>query len=88
MNYIYDIVLNFNKELYEFFEWKDDDNLINIRKIPLIKINDDDFVSLLYNKIKIEKLVLDTFKKSFRYILKKLMEMLYALLLTAKELWE
>ena len=41
MNYIYDIVLNFNKELYEFFEWKDDDNLINIRKIPLIKINDD-----------------------------------------------
>ena len=65
MNYIYDIVLNFNKELYEFFEWKDDDNLINIRKIPLIKINDDDFVSLLYNKIKIEKLVLDTFKKKF-----------------------
>ena len=65
MNYIYDIVLNFNKELYEFFEWKDDDNLINIMKIPLIKINDDDFVSLLYNKIKIEKLVLDTFKKKF-----------------------
>ena len=65
MNYIYDIVLNFNKELYEVFEWKDDDNLINIRKIPLIKINDDDFVSLLYNKIKIEKLVLDTFKKKF-----------------------
>ena len=65
MNYIYDIVLNFNKELYEFFEWQDDDNLINIRKIPLIKINDDDFVSLLYNKIKIEKLVLDTFKKKF-----------------------
>ena len=65
MNYIYDIVLNFNKELYEFFEWKDDDNLINIRKIPLIKINDDDFVSLLYNKIKIEKLVLDTLKKKF-----------------------
>lgn len=65
MNYIYDIVLNFNEELYEFFEWKDDDNLVNIRKIPLIKVNDNDFISLLYNKVRIEKQVLDALKKNF-----------------------
>ena len=65
MNYIYDVVLNFNKELYEFFEWKDNDNLINVRKIPLIKVSDDDFVTIIYNKVRIKECILDNFKKNF-----------------------
>ena len=28
MNYIYDIVLNFNKEYYNFFEWNKRENTI------------------------------------------------------------
>ena len=28
MNYIYDIVLNFNKEYYNFFEWNKRDNIV------------------------------------------------------------
>lgn len=39
MNYIYDILLNFNSELYDFFEWNLNDNIINIRKIPIYKVN-------------------------------------------------
>ena len=35
MNYIYDIVLNFNKEYYNFFEWNKRDNIVNVKKIPL-----------------------------------------------------
>ena len=30
MNYIYDIVLNFNKEYYSFYEWNRKDNIINV----------------------------------------------------------
>ena len=34
MNFIYDIVLNFNKDYYDFFEWNKKDSVINIKKIP------------------------------------------------------
>ena len=38
MNYIYDILLNFHEILYDFYDWNPNDNIINIRKIPVIKI--------------------------------------------------
>ena len=43
MNYIYDIVLNFNKEYYNFFEWNKRDNIVNVKKIPLIFVYNDTF---------------------------------------------
>lgn len=51
MNYIYDIILNFNHEYYAFYEWKKSDNIINIRKIPCFKIKDQDYLDLKNNKI-------------------------------------
>ncbi len=47
MIYIYDILLNFsNNRIYDFYEWKKDDNIEHIRKIKLIKVDSrimDDF---------------------------------------------
>jgi len=51
MSYIYDIVLNFNKLYYEFYEWKETDNLLNFKKIPLFKVNDVDYLALRYDDI-------------------------------------
>lgn len=51
MNYIYNIYLNFNKECYEFFEWKKEDNILNIKKIPIIKVNTDIFKEIISNTI-------------------------------------
>ena len=39
MTYIYDVTLNFNEILYDFFEWNNTDNLIHVRKIPQRNIN-------------------------------------------------
>lgn len=39
MNYIYDILLNFQEVDYEFYEWNLNDSIIHIRKIPLIRIS-------------------------------------------------
>ena len=39
MIYIYDILLNFNDDLYEFFEWEKGDNILHIKKISIIKVN-------------------------------------------------
>ena len=59
MNYIYDIVLNFNKDYFEFFEWKKGDKIINVKKIPAFRVNSDDLRSLKYNVIKVDKKFLD-----------------------------
>ena len=54
MNYIYDIILNFNSNLYDFYDWNKKDKIIHIRKIPAFKISDIDFINIKKNTIKIE----------------------------------
>ena len=47
MNYIYDITLNFNKSnLYEFYEWCEDDCPEFVLKIPAFKVDNETFKSL------------------------------------------
>lgn len=55
MNYIYDILLNFQKEFYDFYEWNQDDEIIHIRKIPLFYINNDDFQIIKNSIVKFKK---------------------------------
>ena len=45
MNYIYDIILNFQERIYDFYEWNKTDVITHIRKIPVFKISSKD----LYN---------------------------------------
>lgn len=39
MAYIYDILLNFDKNLIEYFEWEDSDSIKYIKKIAVFKVN-------------------------------------------------
>ena len=55
MNYIYDIALNFQKSYCEFFEWRRDDKISNIRKIPLYRVSGDDFQYLKYYDVVVDK---------------------------------
>lgn len=61
MNYIYDIVLNFNNNYFEFFQWKRNDKIINIKKIPVFKVSDSDLYSFKYNIVKVSKDFIDKF---------------------------
>lgn len=49
MTYIYDILLNFNDNFYEFYEWEKGDYIYHIKKIPIIKI-DTNLMELLFTK--------------------------------------
>lgn len=51
MNYIYDILLNFNNEYYEFYDWNNDDKLTHIRKIPIFKVNDEVLKNIIFNEV-------------------------------------
>ena len=54
MTYIYDILLNFNNDFYEFYEWEKSDNIIHIKKIPIYKVNTNFLEDLIVKKIIID----------------------------------
>lgn len=62
MNNIYDVILNFLNNYYEVYEWKNTDDIINVRKIPFFKVDDNTYLSFKENKVKIKKETLDTIK--------------------------
>ena len=63
MNYIYDIVLNFRENYYQFFEWNRNDKIKNISKIAVYHIKDEDLINLTNNKVIIDNDFLETLKE-------------------------
>ena len=55
MNYIYDIYLNLNEKLYDFFDWNKNDKLTHIKKIPVFKVKNKTFKDFINNTIKINQ---------------------------------
>ncbi len=67
MVYIYDIILNFNDELLEFFEWEDNDNIKYIKRLPLIRVEDKLIKDVLENNILFNNILLDQIKEKTIY---------------------
>lgn len=63
MNYIYDIILNLNPQPYDFFEWQLNDNIVHVKKIPLIKISSKDLFNIKNNKVIMYESFLKTIKR-------------------------
>jgi len=56
MNYFYDLLVNLNDEnAYFFYEWDKNDNIIHLKKIPIIKIDHDDFKNFISSQIIVEQ---------------------------------
>ena len=61
MNYVYDIILNLSDSFfYDFYEWDVNDNIINLKKVPIIKVNKNTIYDFINYKIKIDKNFLST----------------------------
>ena len=67
MTYIYDIVLNFHKNYYNFYEWNKTDKIKNIYKIPLYRISDIDIINIINNKIKLNNSTLEKLKDIYKF---------------------
>jgi len=86
MNYIYDILINFNYELFDFYDWNKDDNIIHIRKIPIFKINKEEFIDFLKYKIQLNKKFLKKIENKTEVFQKNGVKNLdYSVLLTTNE---
>ena len=55
MNYIYDITLNFNSNLYNFYEWENEDNVEVYLKIPVFKVEDEVINDFIISTFLVEK---------------------------------
>ncbi len=62
MVYVYDILVNLNEELYDFYDWEENDNLLHIRRVPLFKVNHNNLCDFMFNKVKVSKEFLNIIK--------------------------
>lgn len=66
MEFIYDILLDFQEEYCDFFEWQIDDKIMNVKRIPLYKVSSKDYLILKYNEVVLQD---NVFLKKHRIIL-------------------
>lgn len=62
MKNIYDILVNFKKIPYEFYDWNKEDDVKHVKKMPSIKVSDSVLYDIFYNEVKISKKFLDQIK--------------------------
>lgn len=62
MNYVYDVLVNLNEEMYDFYDWEESDKFTHVRRVPIFKINEDTFYDFLTKKIKVNEEFMNTIK--------------------------
>ena len=62
MKNIYDILVNFKKIPYEFYEWNKEDDVKHVKKMPSIKVSDSTLYDIFYNDAVVSKKFLDQIK--------------------------
>lgn len=77
MNYIYDILLNFKDDFFEFYDWNNTDDIIHIRKIPIIKIDTNDFLNIKNNTVIFNDNFLDKIKNKTEIFTRKKIRQVY-----------
>lgn len=83
MTYIYDILLNFNNDFYEFYEWEKSDNITHIKKIPIYKVSSKVIEDFLTKKIKLDDpITYEILNKTEVFDNKKIKTLKYACLFT------
>ena len=54
MTYIYDIVLNFNKDLVEFFDWQETDKIKCLKKVIMFRTNTKTIKDIINYKVELD----------------------------------
>ncbi|MBP3765891.1 MAG: hypothetical protein J6G98_01750 [Bacilli bacterium] len=82
MNYIYDIILNFNNYYYEFYDWNKSDKITEIRKIPIFKVSTNTLNDLKYNEFRLNDKFINKIKNKCEYYIGRTVKLNTSFLLT------
>lgn len=86
MNYIYDILLNFDSMIYDHYEWNLNDNIYHIKKIPIFKVNENIISDVFnYNLIINQEFLSKIKNKTELYLNKGTKQIEYACILCNEE---
>ena len=86
MTYIYDILLNFNEEYYDFYDWNKNDKIIHVKKIPIYRVKEQVLIDLVNNCIKFDNAFLELIRDKTEVFLKhEIKHLKYSCLLCGKE---
>ena len=55
MHYYYDLLVNLDDVAWEFYEWEKKDNILPVKKIPFVRVNEKEFKEISAHEGKIEK---------------------------------
>lgn len=59
MNYTYDITVNFNRDLINFYEWNQTDSITKIRKTIVFEVDKKTYKDILNKSVKVDKKFID-----------------------------
>lgn len=83
MMYIYDVLINFNDEVLNFYEWEESDILSHVKKTLLVKVNNNVYKMLVKKCIEVDNGFLELIKNRTEiYNNKKLETLDYACVFT------
>ena len=83
MSYVYDLILNFISEYYEFYEWKNIDTIYHIKRINLIMVDSKTYNDIYDNSVLFNKdFLLSIYDKCEYYTNRKVDTIPYAFLIT------
>lgn len=72
MTYVYDILLNFHRDFFDFFEWESNDEILHIKKIPIFRIPSHDFYLFKNSLVRFDKEFIDkVFNKTEKFSRRK-----------------
>lgn len=59
MSFIYDILINFNKQLVDFYDWNLNDNIEHVRKMPLYRIDSKSLLDIKDHVVMVDSTFLE-----------------------------
>ena len=59
MSFIYDILINFNKQVIDFYDWNLNDNIEHVRKIPLYRIDSQSLLDIKDHVVRVDSTFLE-----------------------------
>lgn len=46
MIFVYDILINLNDKLFDFYDWNKNDNILHVKKIPVFRVKSNDLINI------------------------------------------
>ena len=60
--FAYELIVNLNKVMYDFYDWDSSDELVHIRKTPFIKVSNEAYIDLISRDVVVDDKFLEIIK--------------------------